>query len=205
MKRFSPLNLGALLVGGLVGVALVTTNLGRSNEKSTADVNFLRDMSAHHAQAVEMSVIMLKRSSDAAVKLLAQDIALTQQAQIGQMSGWLSAWNLPVAGASPPMRGMDHGAMGIASQTEVQNLETLPAKEAEAQFLLLMRKHHLGGVSMAKAVQNEAKEPLVRSFAERVISSQSAEIRTIDAMLKERSITPPSTPDNSDMENMDHG
>ena len=38
-----------------------------------------------------MSVTLLKRSSDPDVKLLAQDITLTQQAQIGQMQGY-DAW-----------------------------------------------------------------------------------------------------------------
>lgn len=214
MKRPSPLNLGALLIGGLLGTALLMNTSGPSTRKNPADVTFLRDMSAHHAQAVEMSVTLLKRSSDPDVKLLAQDITLTQQAQIGQMSGWLTAWGLPVAGVNPPMHGMDRAAMGMASQNEVRSLDTLPVREAEAQFLLLMREHHLGGVRMAQSVLNTGQEPLVRSFAQRVVSSQSAEIRTIDALLKERSITPSTTPsttpdhsepDNSEMENMDHG
>ncbi|MFC3919432.1 DUF305 domain-containing protein [Deinococcus metalli] len=41
-------------------------------------------MSAHHAQAVDMSMLLVKRSSDPKVRLLAQDIALTQQPRSGR-------------------------------------------------------------------------------------------------------------------------
>jgi len=195
--------LAGLLAGGL-GAALVTAPGAGVPAEDSADVRFIRDMGAHHAQAVEMSVVMLKRASDPAVKLLAQDIALTQQGQIGQLSGWLTAWGLPVAGAQPPMRGMDRAEMGMATSADVQELEHMPVRVAEGRYLLLMRRHHLGGVAMAKAALTGARQPLVQAFANRVVASQTAEIRSIDTMLNERNLTPPG-PDNIHTEDMNHG
>lgn len=199
------MGLAGLLAGGL-GAALVTAPGAGVPAEDGADVRFIRDMGAHHAQAVEMSVVMLKRASDPAVKLLAQDIAVTQQGQIGQLSGWLTAWGLPVAGAQPPMHGMDRAEMGMATPADVQALDHLPVRVAEGRYLLLMRRHHLGGVAMAKAALTGARQPLVQAFANRVVASQTAEVRSIDAMLKARSLTPPPPgPDNIHTEDMNHG
>ena len=58
-------------------------------------MGFARDMMVHHAQAVEMAEIVRDKTENENVRILATDIALTQQAQIGQMQGWLAVWELP--------------------------------------------------------------------------------------------------------------
>ena len=59
---------------------------------------------------------------------------------------------------------------------------------------------------MAKAALTGARQPLVQAFANRVVASQTAEVRSIDAMLKARSLTPPPPgPDNIHTEDMNHG
>jgi uncharacterized protein (DUF305 family) len=75
----------------------------------SADVGFVRDMSVHHAQAVEMANIAYRRTDDPDIALLARDIADTQQFQIGMMTGWLDIWGLPVSSEQPLMSWMgDH-------------------------------------------------------------------------------------------------
>lgn len=197
-----------LILGGVAGLALLGGALAltrpRLPAENSADVTFARDMSAHHAQAVQMSVTMFKRSSDPAVKLLAQDILLTQQAQIGQMSGWLMAWGRPLAGQDAPMAGMDRQAMGLASEQEAQELTYLPVKEAETRYLTLMRRHHQGGVDMAKSALNTVKRPEVRAFAQRVVTAQATEIEAIDALLAARGAQPPPAQPEPDMDGMHH-
>lgn len=63
----------------------------------SADVGFVRDMSVHHAQAVEMANIAYRRTDDPDIARMARDIADTQQFQIGMMTGWLDGWGLPVS------------------------------------------------------------------------------------------------------------
>ncbi|GGB60803.1 DUF305 domain-containing protein [Deinococcus soli (ex Cha et al. 2016)] len=158
----------------------------RSPTEGSADVTFARDMSAHHAQAVNMSVTLFDRARDPAVKRLAQDILLTQQAQIGHMGGWLMAWGRPLSGIEAPMAGMHRAHMGLASPEQERALQSLPIDQAETQYLTLMRRHHQGGVAMARGALKRVQRPEVQAFAQRVIVSQASEVRAIEAMLQNR-------------------
>jgi Uncharacterized protein conserved in bacteria len=102
-------------------------------------------MSVHHAQAVEMAEIVRDKTESAEVRLMAADMALTQQGQIGRMQGWLDAWELPATGAEPAMSWMGHpteGRMpGMASPEEIERLRNAPPEEAEVMFFRLMIPH----------------------------------------------------------------
>ncbi|WP_342662268.1 DUF305 domain-containing protein [Deinococcus aquatilis] len=189
----------------LSGLVLAAAAWPKWPDSASSDVQFARDMSAHHTQAVTMSVTLLKRAADPAVKLLAQDIALTQQAQIGQMSGWLMAWGHPISGSEAPMAGMNPKEMGLATPDEVRQLNSLPVALAERQYLTLMRAHHRGGVAMAQSALNSVERPEVRAFAERTVVAQTSELRAIDALLAQRGQPPAPLPgDTAPMEPMNH-
>ena len=81
----------------------------------SADVGFVRDMSVHHAQAVEMANIAYRRTDDPDIARLARDIADTQQFQIGMMTGWLDIWGLPVSSDQPLMSWMGEHFMVLPS------------------------------------------------------------------------------------------
>ncbi len=118
MRRYTPILLAALLP-----VAFLTGFLARggsTNDESTptksanttvtstpgegsVEVGFTRDMSVHHGQAVDMAERIRARSTDDALRLLATDIVLTQQSQIGRFRGWLEQWNLPASSTAAPM------------------------------------------------------------------------------------------------------
>jgi hypothetical protein len=66
-----------------LGTALVMTLLTRPPGDGSPEAGFARDISVHHAQAVEMAEIVRDRTESEEVRTLATDIALTQQAQIG--------------------------------------------------------------------------------------------------------------------------
>ncbi|GHG40968.1 DUF305 domain-containing protein [Deinococcus indicus] len=195
---------------GALGVTALVAGLAaawpRLPSTTSADATFARNMAAHHAQAVNMSVTLIKRAADPEIRLLAQDILLTQQAQIGQMQGWLMAWGWPLAGREAPMAGMSHAAMGMASAADEAALNSLPVATAETRFLLLMRRHHQGGVAMATSALKTVSRPEVRAFARRVVRAQTTEIQAIDALLQGRQLTPPpaALAPTHDMEPMDH-
>ena len=73
---------------------------------TSAEAGFSRDMQVHHNQAVEMSLLVRDLTDDAAIRLLAYDIATSQSNQSGQMLGWLNSWQLPQAEAEPSMTWM---------------------------------------------------------------------------------------------------
>ncbi|CAA9577132.1 MAG: putative secreted protein [uncultured Thermomicrobiales bacterium] len=175
----------ALLAGA--AAALAWTQAAGSPADDSADAGFARDMAFHHSQAVEMAWIAFDRSQDPAIRTLATDIVLTQQAQIGMMRGWLDAWGLAPTGWEPRMAWMGHpmdGPMpGMASPEEVASLRELPPSVADGRFLELMIRHHEGGLEMARAGIELGEQPVVRRLAESILTSQRYEIEAMEAML----------------------
>jgi uncharacterized protein (DUF305 family) len=79
------------------------------------EAGFLRDMAVHHAQAVEMSMIVHEKSDDPEIVYLASDIALTQHGQIGYMQAWLRDWHLSPTSTQQPMAWMPDSAGSVVN------------------------------------------------------------------------------------------
>lgn len=174
------------LVGGLL--------LGRGTAPGLPDVDdavsigFLQDMKVHHAQAVAMSEVVHRRSSDPELSYLAFDIMTTQQGQIGLMTGWLDLWGERQSATGPVMAWMGHeGPMpGMATKEEVAALDEVPVAQMELDFLHLMLAHHRGALDMAKAAADHAESTDVAALAQGMYTGQSAEIELMERMLAER-------------------
>ncbi len=103
-----------LIVAVLVAVAsLYLLATSQPPGEGSAEAGFARDMMVHHAQAVEMAEIVRDKTQNEEIWTLASDIALTQQAQIGIMQGWLGVWGLPTTGEEPAMAWMGHPMEGL--------------------------------------------------------------------------------------------
>lgn len=189
-----------LLLGGLLVVLALAAGLvlGRGTVDAVprvtdpVDVGFVHDMKVHHAQAVEMSAVLHRRSQDPEVVALALDIMTTQQGQIGIMTGWLDLWGHVQTSTAPPMQWMGHsGPMpGLASAAELAALESLPAGELEEHFLRLMVRHHLGAVPMAAAAAEGATSPDLARLARGMEEGQAAEVHLMQDMLTARGHEP---------------
>lgn len=160
----------------------------------SAEAGFLRDMVTHHAQAVEMSMIVYRRTAADDMVTMTYDMATTQQAQIGMMIGTLDHWGLAQTGSEPAMAWMGHpttGPMpGMATSDQIAMLQTLPPAEADVLLLQLMIVHHLAGVDMANALLERSDDEDARRLAERIAQSQDVEIANMNAMLVDRGQTP---------------
>ncbi len=166
--------------------------------EESVDVGFARDMRDHHAQAVEMSVLVREGTPDPEIRTLALDILLTQQQQIGQMYAWLATWGRPQVGQSEPMawmadEAMDHEMVetsapmpGMASEKQLTRLARAKGAQAERMFLQLMIPHHEAGVEMAEYAAQEATQPQVQRLAQSIVEAQSAELVALRSMLGER-------------------
>ncbi|MEV4396525.1 DUF305 domain-containing protein [Nonomuraea sp. NPDC049607] len=173
---------------------------------ASLEAGFARDMQAHHAQAVQMALIIRDRTTDRQVRTLAYDIATTQQQQIGQMYAWLDMWGLPQASLEPRMAWMRQGHQnmpgmgqqtaqmpGMATREQLKQLEQASGKEAETLFLRLMIPHHQGGVQMAQAAQGSG-QPQVKRMASSILAAQQAEIELMRGMLAARGAAETSPP-----------
>lgn len=183
------------IVAVLIGIAsLVLVVTDRPPGENSAEAGFARDMSVHHAQAVELSQIVLDRTEDPAIRNMASDIALTQQSQIGRMQGWLSLWGLPISGSGERMEWMGHdieGQMpGMASPAELNELRNAEGEEADEIFLRLMIPHHEAAIPMSNAVLERSDNEAVTGLAEAIIPAQSSEIEIMTEMRQERGFEP---------------
>jgi uncharacterized protein (DUF305 family) len=82
---------------------------------SSVDAGFLRDMSEHHAQAVQMGMLEFSHGADPQTVAMGQDIALTQQREIGVMGSWLDRWRLAQSGVGAPMSWMGGATEGATA------------------------------------------------------------------------------------------
>jgi len=188
------------LIAGALGYWLGARQAGGPGTDS-AEAGFARDMITHHAQAVEMALLLRERSQDEELRQIALDILLTQQAQIGQMQGWLSAWSdplgkrgYPLANAGPAMAWMGmptSGLMpGMAAPEQMNQLRELEGGEADILFLQLMITHHQSGVEMAQAALERVGRPEVRALAQAMVNAQTYEIEVMQGMLEEKGAQP---------------
>ena len=179
----------ALLIG--YGIGLWEPRLTAPSDTS-ADAGFARDMSEHHAQAVELGMIAYQRATDPEVRVLAGDIATTQQAQIGIMQTWLKHWGLLPTGTQPHMAWMPDGQRalgsnglmpGMATSEEMAKLRSASGREVDILFLQYMLRHHLGGIHMVDGILAETSNSEVRELAEGMKRGQGGEIKTMTDLL----------------------
>ena len=189
-----------LLIAGIAAGWLLAS-LRAAQHDDSAEAGFARDMATHHAQAVDMSLTVLDKSADGALRTLASDIIVTQSTQRGIFMGWLQQWRLPQASARPRMAWMpghahlpsaDGGVLmhGMATQTELQRLRDANGVDAEILFLQLMIRHHEGGVVMARAILQLTGRPEIIQMATSIEDGQRVEIEQMRTMLNARGARP---------------
>lgn len=193
-RRFGYAAVAVLLVGMLLGAAIgLVVPRFRTPGTDSVEAGFLRDMSSHHAQAVEMAMIAHAASDTPSIVTLSADIATTQQAQIGYMQAWLRDWDLDPTGDKPVMSWMPNSAgsvvnglmPGMATPEQLATLRKATGKELDIQFLTLMRAHHLGGIHMAQEAERLSDDKDVDWLAESMVTAQQGEIQLIDDLLKQ--------------------
>lgn len=169
-----------------------------------ADVDFMRHMIVHHAQAVEMVGLLETRGEDQTVGLLGRRIALSQAAEMDIMRDWLAARGLEEAVGDPHAghAGMDHAVMGhgahgggdedrapmpgMLTPRQMRTLAAADGPEFDRLFLEGMIQHHQGALDMVDvllAQPGTAQDPLLSGFASSVVADQSAEILRMQSVL----------------------
>lgn len=158
-----------------------------------ADVNFIRGMIGHHAQALVMAGWAPSHGASASIQTLASRIINAQNDEIATMQSWLRDRGLPVPAAKPgPMRmtmnGMEHDMLmpGMLSDEQMKELEAARGAEFDRLFLRDMIQHHDGAVSMVQTLfdtPGAAQEQSVFKLASDVSADQTTEIARMRKML----------------------
>jgi uncharacterized protein (DUF305 family) len=186
----------ALTIGYAGGV--LSTRLSTPDDGS-AEAGFARDMSAHHAQAVEMALIAYPKATNPEVRTMAYDIATSQEYQIGVMQTWLSTWRLSPTSSRPAMAWMPAGSKelspdglmpGMATTAELAQLRAATGKDVDIQFCQLMLRHHLGGIHMIDGLLEMSGNDEVRAAAQGMRNAQSNDVAIMQRMLGELGAQP---------------
>ncbi|MEO5317759.1 DUF305 domain-containing protein [Arthrobacter sp. CC3] len=147
-----------------------------AGDHNAADTMFAQMMIPHHAQAVEMSDMLLKKQNiPAAVTALATKIKAAQAPEIETMTGWLKDWN-----ESATMSG---SMSGMTGDEDMKKLEAAQGAEAAKLFLTQMIAHHEGAVMMAKTEGKDGKNPDAVALSKDIVKTQEAEIKEMKDLL----------------------
>ena len=160
---------------------------------SDADVKFMQGMIRHHAQALDMTALLEKRSESADMRTLAKRIDLSQRDEIKMMEEWLRS-----RGKEAPASGAHHDhdpklMPGMLTPEQMRSLEQARGSEFDRLFLELMIAHHQGALVMVDTLletDGAAQDSTIFAFTTDVTADQGMEIDRMAAMLDQLSSDP---------------
>ncbi|MDQ1595005.1 MAG: hypothetical protein QOH40_1561 [Arthrobacter pascens] len=163
------------------GSAPATSAPAAAADHNAADVTFAQMMIPHHAQAVEMSDMMLKKQDiPAEITALATKIKAAQGPEIERMTGWLKSWNEPT---QMPSGHISHSMSGMMGDEDMKKLDTAQGTAAARLFLNQMIAHHEGAIMMAKTENTAGKNPDAVQLSRDIVTAQEAEIQEMQKLL----------------------
>jgi len=178
-----------------------------------ADVVFMTDMIAHHAQALIMSRLAPENDASRSVQTLASRIINAQGDEIRYMQNWLRDRGQPVPevhidgielmihipedesdyhghhGHHGHEAMHDHSDMpGMLSQEQLEELATAEGSEFDRLFLKYMIEHHKGAIIMVDqlfSADGAAQDREAFDLASGINAEQETEIDRMRSMLEE--------------------
>jgi uncharacterized protein (DUF305 family) len=170
------------LLAGNSGMSMDHSGHGSSSqdessaEYSADEIMFAQMMIPHHEKAVTMSELALTNTANPEVLALATAIRDAQGPEITQMQSWVGNRN----GHDGGSHDMEMG--GMLSDEELAKLASLKDGAFDQLFLASMIAHHEGALDMVEMI-NDSTNAEVKTLAENIVKSQSAEIQAMKALL----------------------
>jgi uncharacterized protein (DUF305 family) len=140
---------------------------------------FLAAMAPHHESAIAMAGVASNRAAHPRLKVLADGIVESQQAEIAR----IALIHMRLTGESLRANADAHQQLGLSAEQagmmhggseEVAELRR--AKPFDRAFIDAMVPHHQGAIRMARAVLAVSEDAAVRRLAEGIVADQSREI-----------------------------
>jgi uncharacterized protein (DUF305 family) len=172
-------------------------------EPTEADTLFMQGMIHHHQQAVEMTALMPARTKNQKLLAFGKRISISQSDEIRFMQQWLE-----IHGKAIPMKHdmshMDGSHQGAGKQMDMDAMPPMPGMLTAEQmkalekargatfdrlFLTGMIQHHGGALTMVQDLFDTpaaGQDGQLFDFVTDVDNTQTAEIKIMKAMLKEK-------------------
>ncbi len=156
-----------------------------STQPTESDIQFMQDMIHHHSQAIEMTDWVPGRASSRSVKVIAQRMQRSQEAEIELMERWLEQ-----QGVEPPSDHANHGGKlmpGMLTDEQMERLEAGDGRRFDRLFLRYMTQHHRGALQMVSDLRESGGglQSEIDKFAREVATDQEIEIQRMQDLLAE--------------------
>lgn len=153
-----------------------------------ADVAFATGMKPHHAQAVEMSDMVLDADPTPEVAALAERVKAAQAPEIEELDAMIEHFGAEDAGGGA--HGGAHGGGdaagmhgGMMTDEQMQELDGASGGAASRMWLTMMIEHHKGAIEAAETELADGEYPPALDLAERIKADQAKEIAEMEELL----------------------
>jgi uncharacterized protein (DUF305 family) len=145
--------------------------LGRDPE---FDQTFMRHMSTHHQQGIELASMAAEKAVSPHLQSLAKLMAASQTGErqsstTGGRAGSVCRCRICSAQERAIMP-------GLLDAPQIEHLRTVPSNSFDALFVKLMTIHHAGAVRMADEEFRNGSDPRLRAMAHAIRHEQQGEI-----------------------------
>ncbi|MCK1735652.1 DUF305 domain-containing protein [Bradyrhizobium sp. 138] len=139
-----------------------------------ADQTYIRHMTAHHAQGIELARIAVGRARDPHLKKLAMLMIASQSGENRIFENWWLSW---FDTDMPDCSTEERAAMpGFLTAAEMREVKAAPPDQFDTIFVEMMSKHHRGAVRMADQMLHSQGDPRLRIMAHAIRHEQQGEI-----------------------------
>lgn len=171
------------------GSAGSSPSITENADFNDADIAFVTGMKPHHAQAVEMSDLVLDSNPSPEVAALAERIKAAQTPEIAELDEMLEHFGIKDgAGHGAGHDGGDGEAAGhggMMSEEDLQALDDATGADASQLYLEAMIAHHQGAIEAAERELADGTYAPALDLAERIKADQAAEIAEIEQLLEQ--------------------
>lgn len=197
MKPFALTLLAGILLGAVTtGIIFVArddfywyrNSYSANSAETSIDAIFIENMIPHHEDAIEMSELALTSARKGEVRTLAVSIISAQKEEIATMRAWYETWfekEVPensteyITGYSMMHSGTMMGRNGI----DMDDLKK--SSDFDKEYLTQMIPHHQNAIMMAYMLLRTTSREEMRTLAQSIIETQSAEIVQMQNWLAE--------------------
>jgi uncharacterized protein (DUF305 family) len=144
------------------------------------DQTFVRHMSTHHQQGIELALMAAKKAASPHLRSLAKLMAASQNGEKQILDKWWTSWlGVPIQICSAEER----AAMpGLLDPSQIEQLHAAGPTDFDALFVTLMTIHHAGAVKMADDELRGGSDPRLRVMAHAIRHEQQGEIALMNCI-----------------------
>ena len=153
---------------------------------TTDEAGFLRNMMAHHAQALQMTEWAAIHAATAEVRSLATQIEAVQRREIALMQRWMGGVGArAMTSDQGALHSSEHPMPGMLSQSQLAELSQARGLDFDRRFLELMVEHHQGAVMMVQQLLEVSRGGHAQgllNLTNGIVALQNAEIEKMQRL-----------------------